>query len=66
MIYFHVLGSVITLFEIHGIKIIIYCKFLVLAQDEADKKGLSQKEVADNNQGKHEIDVLSMHDLGPC
>lgn len=41
-------------------------KFLVLAQDEADKKGLSQKEVADNNQGNHEIDVLSMHDLGPC
>ncbi|KAM7425993.1 Short transient receptor putative channel 4-associated protein [Porites harrisoni] len=32
----------------------------LLAQDEADKKGLSQKEVADNNQGKHEIDVLSM------
>lgn len=53
MIYFHVLGSAITLFEIHGNKIIIYCKFLVLAQDEADKKGLSQKEVADNNQGKH-------------
>lgn len=24
---------------------------IVLAQDEVDKKGLSQKEVADNNQG---------------
>ena len=30
-----------------------YCLLLlVLAQDEVDKKGLSQKEVADNNQGE--------------